>query len=56
MKENEKIEAYGIKGMRNTRWRKTFKNQGAFELWVEKNDAEVQGTRRVEKKNGGGHE
>ena len=47
--KKEKIEAHGIKGMKNTKWRKTFKNQEALELWVEKNDAEVHGTRMIDK-------
>lgn len=43
-----KIEAYGVKGMKSTKWRKTFKNQAAMDKWVEKNDAEVQGTREAD--------
>lgn len=42
------VEAYGVKGMKNTMWRKIFKNTDALEKWVEKNDAEVYGTRSVE--------
>lgn len=40
-----KIEAYGVKGMKNTKWRKTFKSEKDMEKWIDKNDAEVQGTR-----------
>ncbi len=37
------IEAYGVKGLRNTPWRKTFKDYDALNDWVERNDAEVLG-------------
>ena len=48
--EDGSVEAYGVKGMKSTPWRKTFKNQKAFEQWLEKNegDVEVQGTRKAE--------
>lgn len=36
------IEAHGIKGLKNTPWRKTFKSQAAFEAWLEKNDGNVE--------------
>jgi hypothetical protein len=42
------IEAYGVKGFKNTSWRKVFKSREALEKWCEENDAEVQGTRDVE--------
>lgn len=42
------IEAYGVKGMKNTAWRKEFKSIDALNKWVEKNDAEVYGTRDLE--------
>jgi hypothetical protein len=42
-----KIEAYGIKGMKRTSWRKTFKNAAALEKWADDNDAEVTGTRDI---------
>lgn len=43
------IEAYGIKGLSNKPWRKTFKSQAAFEAWLEKNagDVEVHGIREA---------
>lgn len=39
------VEAYGVKGFKNTAWRKAFKSREEMEKWVEKNDAEVYGTR-----------
>ena len=42
------IEAYGVKGMKNTQWRKAFKSHEAMEKWLEQNDAECQGTREAE--------
>lgn len=40
------FEAYGIKGMKGTAWRKTFKSSEAFEAWLEKQDSvEVYGFR-----------
>jgi hypothetical protein len=42
------IEAYGVKGFKNTSWRKVFKSREALEKWCKENDAEVQGTRDVE--------
>jgi hypothetical protein len=43
------IEAYGIKGMKSTPWRKRFKSQAAFEKWLDntEDDVEVLGTREV---------
>ena len=48
--EDGSVEAYGVKGVKSTPWRKTFKNQKAFEQWLEKNegDVEVQGTRKAQ--------
>ena len=48
--DTKKIEAYGVKGAKSTPWRKTFKNQEAFEKWCDKNegDIEVQGQRDLE--------
>jgi hypothetical protein len=49
-KESEKkIEAYGVRGFNSKQWRKVFKNQAAFEKWLDANegDVEVQGTRDV---------
>jgi hypothetical protein len=45
--KGHKIEAYGVKGMNSTRWRKTFKDEAALEKWVDANDAEVHGTREL---------
>jgi hypothetical protein len=43
------MEAYGVKGMKSTPWRKVFKSQSAFEKWMDANegDVEVHGTRSV---------
>lgn len=41
------IEAYGVRGMKSSRWRKTFKSQAAMDAWVSKHDAEVHGTREA---------
>lgn len=51
VKEHDRqIEAHGVKGMKSTPWRKTFKSQKHFEDWLDKNDGnvEVHGTREVE--------
>lgn len=40
------IEAYGVMGMKNTPWRKTFKSEAALNKWVETHDAEVYATSR----------
>ena len=44
------VEAYGVKGMNSTPWRKKFKSQEAFEKWLDQTagDVEVLGTREVE--------
>ncbi len=42
------IEAYGVKGFKNTQWRKTFRSAEALTKWAEKNDAQVLGTREAE--------
>lgn len=47
-KNNEKVEAYGVKGMKSTKWRKVFKNLDALNDWCEKNDAEVHAYSPVE--------
>jgi len=44
-KLNEKVEAYGAKGMKSTPWRKVFKNLASLDRWVEKTGAEVYGVR-----------
>jgi hypothetical protein len=48
--DNKKIEAHGVHGMKSKPWRKVFKNQAAFEAWLEKHegDVEVHGARDVE--------
>jgi hypothetical protein len=48
--EDKKIEAHGVHGMKSKPWRKVFKNQAAFQAWLEKHDGdvEVHGTREVE--------
>lgn len=43
------IEAYGRKGMKNTKWRKFFKNSDAMSKWCEDNDATVEGSRELDK-------
>ena len=52
---DRKIEAHGVKGMKSTPWRKTFKSQKHFEEWLDKNDGgvEVHGTREIEPHNDG---
>ena len=42
-----RIEAHGVKGMKSTRWRKTFKNYEALAKWAEENSAEIHATRYV---------
>lgn len=44
------FEAYGVKGAKSTKWRKTFKTQAAFEKWLDANDGDVEvyGTRDLE--------
>jgi hypothetical protein len=39
------IEAHGVKGMKSTPWRKTFKSIEALNAWVEKYGAEVHAIR-----------
>jgi len=48
--DDRKVEAHGVKGMKSTPWRKTFKNQAEFEKWCDKHegDIEVQGYRILE--------
>lgn len=45
-----KIEAYGVKGLKSTPWRKVFKSQAAFEKWMEaqSENVELRGVRDVE--------
>lgn len=42
------MEAHGVKGMKNTPWRKTFKSHDHAREWAEKNDADIHGTRDLE--------
>jgi hypothetical protein len=35
------LEAYGVKGLKSTPWRKSFKDFDALQRWAEKNDAEI---------------
>jgi len=44
------IEAYGVRGMKSIKWRKTFKDYKQLEIWADKMDAEIIGTRTL--KNG----
>jgi hypothetical protein len=50
MSATQKIEAYGVKGLKSKPWRKVFKSQAAFEKWLEANegDVEVYASRVVE--------
>ncbi len=42
------VEAYGVKGMKGTPWRKSFKSAEALERWATHNDADVYGMRDSE--------
>jgi hypothetical protein len=44
-RDQRRIEAYGVKGMKSTPWRKTFNSTEQLNAWVERNDAEVHATR-----------
>ena len=46
--KGHKIEAYGRKGMKNTMWRKMFKNTEECEKWCQDNDATVEGLRNLD--------
>ena len=41
------IEAYGVKGMKSTPWRKCFKSTEALNAWAEKNGAEIYAIREL---------
>ncbi len=43
-----RVEAHGVKGMENKKWRRVFKSVKTMNTWVEKNDAEVFATREVQ--------
>lgn len=45
MKPKNTIEAYGIRGLKNTSWRKQFRNEDALCAWLERNDAVTHGVR-----------
>lgn len=47
--ENKPMEAHGVKGLKSTPWRKSFKSHKHFEKWAEKNEGnvEVHGVRNV---------
>jgi len=47
-KVSSRIEAYGMKGMKNVSWRRTFESTEKLQAWCEKHDAVVFGTRSVE--------
>jgi len=46
----KRIEAHGVKGMKSTPWRKTFKSQKHFEDWQEKDggNSEVHGFKELD--------
>jgi hypothetical protein len=44
----KKVEAYGVKGMKSTPWRKTFRDTVTMLAWVEKHNAEITNWRFVE--------
>jgi len=46
--KKDAIEAHGVKGMKNEKWTKTFKDHAALQTWCNNNDAEVHGTRNLE--------
>jgi type II secretory pathway component PulM len=41
------IEAHGVKGMKSTPWRKTFKSIEALNAWIEKTGAEIYAIREI---------
>lgn len=45
--KGHKIEAYGVKGMQNKQWRKSFKDSAALEKWCDANDATVHGVAEI---------
>lgn len=49
--DNKKVEAYGIMGMKNSSWRKIFRNRKEMMKWAEKHDADIMGTKDVEESN-----
>ena len=47
-KSQNRVEAYGTKGLDNKKWRKEFKDYEELKDWAEQNQADVHGTREVE--------
>tara|TARA_R110000782_G_scaffold11744_3_gene35489 strand:+ start:16143 stop:17711 length:1569 start_codon:yes stop_codon:yes gene_type:complete len=44
--QGDTVEAHGIRGMKRTAWRRTFKNREALDRWADANDSvEIYGTR-----------
>lgn len=43
-----RVEAYGVRGLQNRPWRRTFANAEELTAWCEKHDAAVLGQRYVE--------
>jgi hypothetical protein len=41
------VEAHGVKGMKSTAWRKTFRSPAALNAWLEKTGAQMLGMREV---------
>ena len=48
MTKGHTIEAYGVRGMKSSPWRKTFKSGEHLHEWAEKHDAEVHAQRDLE--------
>jgi hypothetical protein len=48
-KKGDTLEAYGRKGMKNTQWRKFFRNDAHLEKWCEENDATIEGMRELDR-------
>jgi hypothetical protein len=46
--KSDTIEAHGIRGIKRTPWRRSFKHVDALNAWCEKNDADCHGTRDLE--------
>ena len=42
--QRDRVDAYGVKGMKSTPWRKTFRNSDALLAWAEKHGAEIYAT------------
>ena len=46
--KQEKIECYGVKSLKNTKFRKIFKNAAAAKKWADDNNAEIHGWRNIQ--------